>query len=333
MIKKNSRHFSYITILLLFLAFVSFTSVNGANPIHINNSTDGGIKNAVDSLNNNDTLLLDNGVYFGENNTNIQVNKNITIIGKDKQNTIIDGKGISGIFNISSGNSITLINITIKNGHSNRGGAIYSEGTITLENCIFMNNTVDYDPYGNNYGGAIAVFSDVNDVNIINSTFDSNNAIGPGGAIYFDGKVNGINIINSSFYNNTCYVGGAIFFNNSVSGNTRISNSKFENNNANGPGGAICFYNNVSGFISIVDSYFIENHAFGVGGAIYFLASVNSSIDIFNSIFNKNNVSGPGGAIQFDSNVNGNLTIFNSSFENNSVSSGIGALLVLIVIY
>ncbi len=262
-----------MVFLLAFLVFVSFSSVTGANPINIDNSTsDGGIKNAVDNLDNNGTLFLDNGIYSGVNNTNILINKNVTIVGKDKQSTIIDGSGISRIFNITSGNSLTLINLTIRNCKSDIGGSIYSQGSLTLENCIFTNNSAVYniDNPISGYGGAIAIFGNVDNVNIINSTFDSNNATGLGGVFYFDGKVNGINIANSNFYNNYGALGGGLYINNTFNGNLRITNSTFRGNNASGPGGAICFNNEVNGSVIIINSSFNNHSSFGIGGCYLF---------------------------------------------------------------
>lgn len=70
----------------------------------------------------------------------IKINKNNLVI--DGNNKIIDAKGKSRIFNVKAEN-VTIRNLTFKNGKADYGGAIRNEGQLTLENCIFIDNTVN----------------------------------------------------------------------------------------------------------------------------------------------------------------------------------------------
>ncbi|OQD59287.1 adhesin-like protein [Methanobrevibacter arboriphilus JCM 13429 = DSM 1125] len=188
-----------ITLIIIFLlVFISLSAINAAEH-NITNTTSGGLNRTVTDAGNGDIINLEEGIYT-ENVTNIIINKNLTIIGKNPQNTIIDAQKFGRIFNITSGNSLILINITLLNGTSSFGGSILNNGTLTLENTIFTKN----------------------------------NVTGSGGAIYSNGT---LNIINSNFINNTANSGGAIY---SYDNNTlNINNSNFTINKANNLGGAI----------------------------------------------------------------------------------------------
>ena len=64
-------------------------------------------------------------------------------------NTSIDGVGhtvtISGsntvqVFQVTSGIQLGLLNLTIANGRSDHGGAVYNQGLLTASNCTFSGN-------------------------------------------------------------------------------------------------------------------------------------------------------------------------------------------------
>lgn len=91
---------------------------------------------AVNNSKNDSTIYLNNGEYVGSKNRNITIDKSITIIGKSKENTIINGESCGRLFNINSSVKLTLINVTLLNGNSNEpGGTIYCNGgEITIKN-------------------------------------------------------------------------------------------------------------------------------------------------------------------------------------------------------
>ena len=77
------------------------------------------------------------------NNGEIVINKNLRIKGSNKSTDILNAVTLSRIFKVKTGNTLTLENITLKNGKapddpevgdSKDGGGIYSEGTLTLNN-------------------------------------------------------------------------------------------------------------------------------------------------------------------------------------------------------
>ena len=297
-------------------------SWNGQYATHISGTSGPklSIKNATGTVASDGTIKIANGQYTGITNTEININKNMTIQGQSEQGTIINGTNTNWIFTINNGIKVTINNLTLTNGTTTNGGAINNRGILNMTNCKFTSN------YAADYGGAI-----INEgtLNVDNCTFTNNNAIYDGGAI----KNNGILIVkNSNFtYNHVTSVicildslggepaGGAIRNDNSMT----LSNSNFEQNTAQyGYGGAI--YNNGCDF-NMADCNFKMNRAqYGYGGAIYNVGGTSSkSVRISGSSFN-NNTSGNyigGGAIY---NFDGYLDITQCSFTNNIAHYGLG---------
>jgi len=139
--KETTKYLaSILAISLIAICFLSSVSdVDAANDT-ITNTTEGGLKLAIDTVEEG-TVYLEDGVYSGENNTNITITKNLTIIGKSNKNTIIDAQGNNQIFTINGDCSVILINLTFINGKSHTGGAIYNSGDLSVSDCSFVNNS------------------------------------------------------------------------------------------------------------------------------------------------------------------------------------------------
>ena len=295
-----------IPLLLLSLALIfSFTmdtasaAVRGSSPvsdtIYVNNATgndswDGqsatwisgtktgpklSIKNATGTVNQGGTVKIAKGIYKGENNTGITIDRNMTIIGQSRTGTVIDAQG-KDIFHIMiSGINVTILNLTFKNGTSSLGGAISNKGNLTVNNCDFTGNKatviggaiINYgaliaknctfkDNIANGNSGAIANSG----TGIITGCTFTNNIVtnGNGGAIFNFGGILTVN--DSTFTGNHANMGGAIY---NEGGNCNIAASTFKNNGNCEEGGAI--YNNNT--LNIKDSIFTSNRA-GWGGAI-----------------------------------------------------------------
>jgi len=218
--KNVNRHIIVIVAMMILFAFsLQFSSAASDIKI-INNTTDGGITealNSVDSTDSGEIIHLTPGVYSGENNTNILVDKNVTFKGRGDK-TVIDGKSRGNLFIIGENVNVTFINIVFLNAASQYGAAVYnnfSSSHVTFINCIFKDNTAMF--------GA-AIYNEGNVV-VKNSIFIDNLAIYNGGAIYNNGD---FTIINSNFTSNVANFGGAIFNN----GTMNARNCNFITNNA-----------------------------------------------------------------------------------------------------
>jgi len=211
----------------LFLAvfifcLVSFAGSASAEVINVNPGPNA-IANAIETAQPGDTLNLSNGIY---QETNLNLDKNLTIQGGSESGATISGGDTGKILSINSGVNVTLTNLIFENAYSNYpgpvvdpfskpGGAINNYGTVTMNSCLFSGNHAKFC-------GA-AIYNYLGTVNIYSSNFEYNEAGDLGGAIYNDGGTLAIN--NSIFYlNNVINMGGLSIYN---AGTLQVYGSEF----------------------------------------------------------------------------------------------------------
>ena len=153
----------------------------------------------------------------------------LTLVGNNNHNLVLDGNNLAqagSLINVK-GNLIVLGNVTLKNNiNTANGGAIYANGKLTLLNCEILNNQANNGAaiYSNNF------VSTLENVVIKNNTTTSN-----AGGIYSTGN---FTLQNCTFENNFAGTnGGAIF--NTGGGIVKATNCTFKNNSASANGGAI----------------------------------------------------------------------------------------------
>ena len=262
---------------------------------------------AISNSKNDSTIYLNDGEYVGEHNRNITIDKSITIIGKSKQNTIIDAESRGRLFNLTSTGKLTLINITFLNGYSTgNGGLIYSDGgKINIKNCIFMNSTGDED------GGVI--YNNLGTLNIEDSSFLNNSASHYAGVLYTLGTTTiknsnfTENVLNSEWAVGACIAAagridldGCLFYKCHTHysaaallnlGNATINNCRFERLSTNYTGGAISNH----GYMIINNSYFGFNEVRFYAGAILAPPSgQHVTTRVYNTIFERNHAGNHG---------------------------------------
>ncbi len=295
----NNIKIKYLPILLLITVFlISITGVtandNTTDIIEVSNPQKESISISQDYPFTDSSSSLENKIVNAENEAKITVHpgeykihsinitKNITIQGKgNPRDIIIDGANKSSIFLIRSPDvHVIFKNITFINGFTeNFGGAISIEtGHVTVDNCIFINNTALNDT---NAGGISNYGTKENRGYLLvnNSLFINNHADHDGGAI------------------TTCYA------------NSYIYNCVFINNSAHRDGGAIRV--SVYGYGDVQDCIFMFNHADEWGGAYY---SWSGTSDIKRCIFLNNTAGTNGGAVM----VSGDLNLQESIIMNNN---------------
>ncbi|MBE6510244.1 MAG: adhesin [Methanobrevibacter millerae] len=256
--------FFLLIFVLVSLGAVSAADANdavladeGASDIYVNiggNDSNAGtsaapyatISKAIEESGNSSTIHLSEGIFTGENNSALTVNKGnlayngtITIVGAGIDKTIIDLNGTQFLW-INSRNSIALTNLAIINGYSSYGGAVYSEGSLTVDNVKFENN------FASSSGGAVYAYGIID---IQNSIFENNyvtSASSRGGTIYVSANSENYAVINNNKFKNS-YAGrqgGTIY-----ASYANITNNEIENSTATGTsalGGAI--YSQLSNF-------------------------------------------------------------------------------------
>lgn len=219
------------------------------------------ISTGIDKVAQKGTVNLAAGIYNKTGATGrdvgITITKNLTIAGAGKEITIIDGLNASQIFDISYDPDATVLikDITFQNGKlENSGGAISSDGTLTVQNCVFKDNTAVDDG-----GGAIFTHTTLNVVNCI----FTGNVADAGGAIFNKG--------------------GSI----TVTGSTFIANHAGTNLEKYSGGGAIFNYYDSS--FKIVGNTFLNN----AGGAIHIASQEKSETEEeLQALINFNRIAG-----------------------------------------
>lgn len=261
--------------------------------------------------NNSDEINFD-PVIFSTPQTITLLNGELAIALSDR--TTINGPGanlltISGnnqsriFFSNYSGTFLTISNMTLTDGFSDRGGAIFAGAMTTLSNLVISGNKASGVAVTNQQTGGFGggVFSTESLV-IVDSIISENEASGiavisPGGQV---GGTSG-------------YGGG--LYSNSIS--VQIANCKFLNNVAK------------AAVVSAPDA--IINGSVGFGGAI-----AGGGVDVFNSTFDGNSaiggdgvraingITGNGGAAWGGALYTSSSKILNSLFINNRVVAGKG---------
>lgn len=273
---------------------------------------------AVGAANNNSRIILKDGVYKGNVNTNIVIDKTLTI--EASCDATINGEGKNFFFRINKGSSLTLNNIKFINGFtdsfsqlaviSNQGNLVVNSSSFTSMNCVMsaffnegsliIDNTEISKVKSANMAQAV---TNIGTCTISNSKFTDSDSLD---TVY---NFNDIRIINSKFtsltandkYSPVSYNPGFILIQNSTlaqvsleNSTCRISDSSFggrftlkgmDVNIKNTLFASISSYN----ILSVSDSNFTAVHStFGV-----LISSSRSAINITYSAI-LNSVSGSG---------------------------------------
>jgi len=256
----------------------------------------------------------------------ITITESISIMAEGTNTFTIDANNNGEIFKINPGVSVFLKGIIFKNGNSDKGGAIYNEGKLTISGCTFTNNTASVA------GGAI--YSENNNLVVESSTFEKNsvtngysqNRGSQGAAIAVNGG--DLKVVESTFIENQANpaswgVGGAIYTNNSA---VSIRGSDFKKNKGFF-GGALLFENITQKDCTIDDCTFEENQ--GLQGGAINIQSDAGAVTIDKCDFISNSVYSTGtGTTWSDGAMGGaiiafdvDLTITNSKFDANTLES------------
>ena len=269
------------------------------------------------------------------------VTRNVTLAGANK--LTLSGGSLTGVFSVSAGVHLTLLDLTIVDGldSGGLGGAIYNGGHLTVTNSLFVNNSAFWGSVLFNAPGAAAFVSDSRfyynsgfdggltngspvttsapaSLIVANSVFSSNNANLGAAILNISGSVT---ITGATFYQNLSFYGGAIYDFARLS----VDQSQFINNIAQPFVAA-----DQRQFPAQAGSPALPASAILRGGGAIGIAD-NGSVLVANTAFTSNFGLDTGGAIFFgtapmSSSVvaqTGSLTILNSHFYQNC-TAGLG---------
>lgn len=187
----------------------------------------------------------------------------VTLIGCAFENCKAVGGG--ALFNNADGNCIVLGTSFIANQSITVGGAIYSVGTLSIENCTFSQNSTTDD----GMGGAVFGFG----ASMSNCTFSGNYAQ-TGGAIYCWEK--SLDIGSCVFTENDATNGGAIF----SEVETKIKLSTITHNSAKTGGGLY-----LRGPAELIESKTYDNQAELSGKDLYAISTVVIQVEDYKTLY------------------------------------------------
>ena len=210
-------------------------------------------------------------------------------------------------FYISPSGNLVLDNLTLKNGcldgAGNHGGAIYNEGSLSLEDVSFEDNKTARS------GGAITIAENAT-ANIQSCTFtNSRSSWQFGGHIWNQGT---LTLANTTLTTGWSLQGGGGLYN---TGNAQITACQFVDNHSSSSGGGLM----TEGPINVAGCNFSNNEANFQGGGINFQ---NTTASISDTTIQNNSTSGYGGGIANDNSI---VTIEKSLIMSNLANNGGGA--------
>lgn len=244
----------------------------------------------------NDKILLSDGI-FNVNDDSLgtfryisDTGNELIIEGTHTNNTIVDGNSSNRVFFIEDDqrdSSLSLLNITVQNGHSifngetpdaNGGGASINARSITIEGCDFNNN---YS--GNDGGGAYLKVTSLGVISIVNTIFNLNKAE-LSSAISMIISQLGFNMESVVITNNTSKY-RTVTVSGSSSSTSKIHQMYFANNSYLLGGTGRAMFSVFSATINLSNSSFVNNRSLDLG---VLDASGNEDSIVTNTIFDNN---------------------------------------------
>lgn len=190
------------------------------------------------------TFCSDDDVDFDINLNHIVNGGNLKFIGAGTNETFIDGQSSFRFARLGENTNITFKNITFINFKAEEGGTLYSEGILTVDNCVFKDSYVT-----KSQGGAILANGEegsselyVSNCEFIHCSVNGNPdyySYGDGGGAIFAQNINYLLLVNNTFSNNRITNGlkGVSVYSSHY--NADIRNNKFINLSGDNTDGAL----------------------------------------------------------------------------------------------
>jgi hypothetical protein len=252
-----------------------------------------------------------------------QQGASLTVIGATiSGNQALSAGGLGGGIGNAGNGAVNISNSTVANNFAGMNGGGFGDenfqGSLTVQNCSFLNNTTV------GIGGGIASGGPVN---LFNSTVANNFAGATGGGFGDENalQLDSLTAQNSTFLNNTAAVaGGGIA---TAGMTTSIINTEIDGNTSGGPGGGL-FTKGTT--LTLQSSTLANNTASDNGGGIE-LATTGAA-DQGSTITNTtltgnvalNNAGANGGGLDAGADFTGDLLLLNDTINANFASMGGG---------
>jgi hypothetical protein len=241
---------------------------------NLDNGAAGSLRADIAAAQSGDTIVFSNSVGPTITLTGgvLLIDRNLTIQGPGASHLAISGGHVSGVFDVAAGVQATLVGLTIRDGDAETGGGIFSNGTLTVNNCTLSGN------YAYRAG---AIYSN-GTANISGCTLSGNTAsggypstilwggsylswyYGGGGGLWNDGIMT---VSGSTLSGNVVLSGGAGGGGIYNSGRLTVSSSTITSNSASFAGGGI--YNDYYANLTLEHCTVTQNTASYSGADVY----------------------------------------------------------------
>ena len=230
-----------LTLRTLFVVAIVVIALANFNPamaatitvINTDDSGAGSLREAIASAAPGDMIQFAVAGTITLTTGELLINKDLTIGGPGAESLAISGNNASRVFRVTAG-TVSISGVMIQNGNvatgQEGGGGISNWGTLTLNDVVVRNNTVNGTDSSDVGGGICNGFgSGVGTLTINNSTIEGNTADRGGGI--FNAGSNTLFLTNSTVTLNTARVGAGVtnygtatLTNVTISGNTAANN-------------------------------------------------------------------------------------------------------------
>ena len=204
---------------------------------------------------------------------------------------------------------MSIHGVTITGGEllADTGGAVGSQGVLTIADCFLTANTALA-------GGAVR-----NDgtMTIVDTTVSENSAVEYGGGIYNGGSAD-LTVTGSTIVDNSAYQGAGLF--NFVAGVLDVSDSTIADNDASDQGGGVY---TTYGTVTISDTTLSDNTAQQGGGILSSAGPGEGTTVLTNTTVTRNSATLEGGGLYNNGCI---LTLLQSTFSDNSATNHGGGI-------
>lgn len=259
-----------------------------------------------------DTIMVAAGTYQEV----VTISINLTLVGHDASDTLLDGGGTMGnLLTVSSGAKVKASNFGIQNAKlvGDAGAAVLNSGNLTLLHINIQHNHTGSGSTPNDNG---AGFYNQGKLKVRFALITDNHADNNGGAFY-NTPSHSLTISNAIIESGSAFHGGAIY---NESGTVTVKNTSILQNNATASGGAIYNYNS-GATMTLTGVDLSQNSAPGNGGAI--ANYLGPTLTLSNSVSSQNHANN-GGFVW--NGQNAHVSLNNAMLDNNTAVTSGGAL-------
>jgi hypothetical protein len=148
-VRMGIRHLSALTPIAAALLYATALSAHAGaiTVINTNDSGSGSLRQALTDASDGDTITFAVSGAIGLTSGELLVDKDVTISGPGNDNLAVDGNTKSRVFHISSGRTVVVSGLTIRNGFvtgdfpDGIGAGIYNDhATLTVDDCVISGN-------------------------------------------------------------------------------------------------------------------------------------------------------------------------------------------------